>query len=224
MNGPGDPNQGGYPPQGAGYPPPHGQPPHGQPGQGGYPPQQPYPPGYPPQKNNNTALLITLIVLLVAAIAGGAILYFTGAFGGSDNKTANTAVAVAPAPITPAPVTPGPVAPGPVAPPAPNAGGSLTPDQVAERLQVGVQQFQSRLPLRNGPATITAVSSSGPVVTMIMEISQALTPSDWASLQPEFQRSLCAGPFSQAISAGASAQVQVTDTSGTSRTYTISSC
>ena len=222
MNGPGDPNQGGYPPQGPGYPPQgQGYPPQGQPGQG-YPPHQPYPPGYPPQKNSNTALLITLIVLLVAAIAGGAILYFTGAFGGGDSKsTANTSVAAAPAPVAPAPVTPGPVAPDPVAPP--NAGG-LTPDQVAERLQVGVQQFQSRLPLRNGPATITAVSSSGTTVTMVMEISQALTPTEWASLQPEFERSLCAGPFSQAIGAGASAQVQVTDTSGASRTYTIARC
>ena len=219
MNGPGDPNQGGYPPQGPGYPP-QGQPPHGQPGQGGYPPHQPYPPGYPPQKNSNTALLITLIVLLVAAIAGGAILYFTGAFGGSDSKAAaNTSVAVAPGPVAPTPV-----APGPVAPPAPNAGGGLTQDQVAERLEAGVQQFQARLPLRNGPATITAVSSSGPVVTMVMEINQALTPTEWASLQPEFERSLCAGPFSQAISAGASAQVQVTDTSGASRTYTIARC
>jgi hypothetical protein len=221
VNGPGDPNQGGYPPQGAGYPPPHGQP-HGQPGQGGYPPHQPYPPGYPPQKNSNTALLITLIVLLVAAIAGGAILYFTGALGGSESKAATNTVAVAPAPGP----APGPVVPAPTpapAPPGPN-GASLTQDQVAERLQAGVQQFQSRLPLRNGPATITAVSSTGTVVTMVMEISQALTPSDWAQLQPEFERSLCAGPFSQAISAGASAQVQVTDTSGDSRTYTIASC
>ncbi len=219
MNGPGDPNQGGYPPQGPGYPPPHGQP-HGQPGQGGYPPNQPYPPGYPPPKGNNTALLVTLIVLLVAAIAGGAILYFTGAFGGSSSKSANTVVAVAPAPA------PGPVVPAATptpAPPGPNAG-TLTPDQVAERLEMGVTQFQSRLPLRNGPATITAVSSSGSVVTMVMEISQQLTDTDWASLQPEFQRSLCAGPFSQAISAGASAEVEVTDTTGTSRTYTIASC
>lgn len=216
MNGPGDPNQGGYPPPGAGYPPPHGQP-----GQGGYPPHQPYPPGYPPQKNNNTALLITLIVLLVAAIAGGAILYFTGAFGGGDNKAAaNTSVPAAPVPGPAA----GPVTPTPIPnPPGPNTG-TLTQDQVAERLQVGVSQFQSRLPLRNGPATITAVTSTGTVVTMVMEISQALTPNDWASLQPEFQRSLCSGPFSQAIGAGASAQVQVTDTSGTSRTYTVASC
>lgn len=221
MNGPGDPNQGGYPPQGQGYPPPHGQPPHGKPGQGGYPPHQPYPPGYPPQRSNNKALLITLIVLLVAAIAGGAILYFTGAFGGGNKAAANTSVAVAPVAV-PAPVTPAPTTTSTPAPPGPS--GSLTPDQVAERLEMGVAQFQPRLPLRNGPATITAVSSSGTVVTMVMEISQALSPSDWASLQPEFQRSLCAGPFSQAISAGASAQVEVTDTSGASRTYTIASC
>lgn len=224
MNGPGDPNQGGYPPQGSGYPPPHGQPPgqpYGQPGQGGYPPGQPYPPGYPPKSGGNTALLITLIVLLVAAIAGGAILYFTGAFGGGAAKPTNTAVAVTPAPIAPGPVTPAPT-PTPV-PSTPNASG-LTPEQVAERLQIGVTQFQSRLPLRNGPATITSVSSSGTVVTMVMEISQPLTPSDWTSLQPEFERSLCSGPFSQAISAGASAQVSVTDTNGESRTYTISSC
>jgi len=222
VNGPGDPNQGGYPPQGAGYPPPQGQPPHGQPG--GYPPHQPYPPGYPPQKGSNTALLITLIVLLVAAIAGGAILYFTGAFGGSDSKPAtNTAAAVTPAPgPTPGPAVPAPT-PAPTPTPGPNASG-MTPDQVAERLQAGVTQFQSRLPLRNGPATITAVSSSGTVVTMVMEISQQLTPNDWASLQPEFERSLCSGPFSQAISAGASAQVQVTDTTGASRTYTIARC
>lgn len=219
MNGPGDPNQGGYPPQGTGYPPPQGQP-YGQPGQGGYPPNQPYPPGYPPPKGNNTALLVTLIVLLVAAIAGGAILYFTGAFGGSGSKaTANTAVAVAPAPAAPAPVVPA-VTPAPA---QPSASG-LTPEQVAERLEAGVTQFQPRLPLRNGPATITAVSSSGTTVTMVMEISQPLTDSDWAALQPEFERSLCAGPFSQAISAGASAQVSVTDTTGASRTYTIASC
>lgn len=214
MNGPGDPNQGGYPPQGGGYPPQGGgyPPQPGQPGPGGYPPNPPYPPR---QGGNNTALLVTLIVLVVALIAGGAILYFTGAFGGGTNRP-NVAVST-PAPVTPAPLT---AAPRPTpAPPVATSGGN-----VAELLQMGVAQMQPQIPIRNGPATITAVSSIGTVLTMEMEINQPIAPAEWDQLQASFQQNLCAGQFRNAIQMGASAQVEVTDSVGSSRTYNIASC
>jgi hypothetical protein len=210
MNRPGDPNQGGYPPQGGGYPPQGGGYPP-QPGPGGYPPNQPYPPR---QGGSNTTLLITLIVLVVALIAGGAILYFTGAFGGSSS-TSRPNVAVS----TPAPVTPTPMTTPRSTPPVATGGGD-----VATLLQAGVAQMQPQIPIRNGPATITAVSAVGTVLTMEMEINQPVSPAEWDQLQGSFQQNICAGQFRNAISMGASAQVEVTDSVGSSRTYNISSC
>lgn len=231
MNGPGDPNQDGYPPQGSGqgYPPPPGQAPQGgyppppdQTPQGGYPPHQPYPPGAPPPgRKNNTTLIIALAVLAVVAIGGVAAAYFTGLFGGGSSTAQNKTTPVGTAGTgTTTPITT-PTA-SPTAPAAP--GRTLTPEQVAQRLELGVAQFRAQLPLRNGPATITSVSSSGMVLTMDMQISQAVTPAEWDQLQGEFQRSICAGQFSMAIREGASAQVNVTDTTGASRSYTIAAC
>lgn len=97
-------------------------------------------------------------------------------------------------------------------------------EAVAGNLRRGVEQYQQHLPRRNGPATITAVRAAGTVVQMDMEIDQPLVPADWEALQPEFQTSLCAGRFRDAIAMGASAEILVRDTTGATRTYRVTRC
>lgn len=200
MNNPGDPHQG-YPP-GGGYPP--------QPGYGA-------PPGYPPHgprpRKGNTALLVTLIVLVVAAIAGAATLYFTGFFN-KQPATTTSQIGMTPAPITPAP------APVPAPAPAPVASGG----DVAARLQQVVAQAQAQLPLVNGPTTITALSASGTTLIMEADVDLELSPTDWTAFETGMRSSMCRGNFTAAIQAGASAQIEVTDAGGESRTFLVNSC
>ena len=104
---------------------------------------------------------------------------------------------------------------------APPTSGS---GDVTAGLQQGAAEYQSRLPMRNGPVTISSVTAVGLTLRMEGTIAADLSESDWNQLDPTMRGNLCSGSFAAPIRRGATAETILTDIGGERRSITVSTC
>lgn len=115
-------------------------------------------------------------------------------------------------------------APG-TAPVTPQQGGAgADAGNLAARLAAAVEQQRSRLPLRSGPTTITAIEAIGKTVNFYVTISQDLSPTDWAELEQVMRSQACSGPLGPLIRSGATISFQMLDSGEEQRALSVSSC
>jgi hypothetical protein len=105
----------------------------------------------------------------------------------------------------------------PTAPPA--AGGDL-----AARLSAAAAQQRSRLPIRNGPTTITAVDATGTTLNLWVQIAGDLNAGQWSQLDQVLRTQTCGSPMGSLIRQGASIGYQMIDSGQEQRSLMVSSC
>lgn len=116
--------------------------------------------------------------------------------------------------------------------PLPAAGGNLSMDSVAQpggggvaaQLQQAVAQFQTRLPMQNGPTTITSVTARGTTMSMEGTVARPMTSTDWLQMDAGLRPRLCGGALANLVRAGGKVEVVMTDSTGFVHVLTISSC
>jgi hypothetical protein len=104
--------------------------------------------------------------------------------------------------------------------PAPSGGSG----DLQNRLQQAVAQVQPRLPMQNGPVTITSIAAVGSTLRMEGTIAADLGEADWAMLDTAMRRNVCSGNFAEAVRRGATAETVLRDFGGETRTVTVSTC
>jgi len=113
--------------------------------------------------------------------------------------------------------TPAPSQPSVSAPPAANSG-------LAAELDTAVEQLRQQLPIRSGPATVTAVEAVGTQLVTYMTVAVDLQPAQWSELDRGLRQNACKGSSLNLINSGASANYQLQDSASEQRTIIISSC
>ena len=103
--------------------------------------------------------------------------------------------------------------------PAPSAGGDL-----AARLSAAAAQQRSRLPIRSGITTITAIDTSGTTLSMWAQIAGDMSATQWAQIEQGMRAQTCAGSFRALTAAGASVTYHLIDSGQEQRSVTVSSC
>jgi hypothetical protein len=103
------------------------------------------------------------------------------------------------------------------APPAP--GGDL-----AARLSAAAAQQRSRLPIRSGPTTITAIDVSGTNLNLWVQINGDLNATQWSQLDQVLRTQTCGGSMGNLIRQGASVGYQMVDSGQEQRSLSVTSC
>lgn len=106
----------------------------------------------------------------------------------------------------------------------PSAPAASADPQLATEIEAGVVRLRSQLPLRQGPLTITSVSSSGTALTIVGTLNVDVTPQQWSQMETRMRQGHCSGNEAAMIRRGASVITQLTDSTGEARTFTTSSC
>jgi hypothetical protein len=91
------------------------------------------------------------------------------------------------------------------------SGGS----RLERELQAAVRAQQSRLPMRDGPGTITAMEAEGNRLIVTMNVEQDFGESEWDQMAAALQRNICGDrASSQMIGRGAEVVYRITDGDG----------
>jgi hypothetical protein len=102
---------------------------------------------------------------------------------------------------------------------APAAGGDL-----ASQLRVAADVQRRQLPIRNGPATITAVDAIGTTLHLYITISRDLGAAQWSAMERSMRANICQGSSADMVRQGASVTYHMLDSAEEQRTVTVSSC
>ncbi len=105
-------------------------------------------------------------------------------------------------------------------PPAPS---TVDPAVTAE-IEQGVAEMRGQLPLRQGPLTITNVTSSGAQLTLVGTVSVDIIPAQWTEIETRLRQGNCSGSEGALIRRGASVTTQISDSTGETRSFTTASC
>jgi len=109
--------------------------------------------------------------------------------------------------------------------PAPSVPAPASADSgLAADLELAVQQLRQQLPIRSGPATVTAVEAVGTQLITYMSVAANLGPAQWSEIERGLRKNACQGSSLNLINSGASANYQLQDSAGEQRTIIISSC
>lgn len=117
----------------------------------------------------------------------------------------------------------GGTAPG-VAPAAPATPATPANPQLEQGIAAGVQMLRAQLPMRQGPLTITSVSSSGTQLTLVGTLAIDVTEAQWPQFEQGLRQGNCSGSSAQMIQMGASVVTQITDAAGETRSFTVDRC
>jgi hypothetical protein len=118
---------------------------------------------------------------------------------------------------SPAPAT----APAPTS--APGPAPSTNPD-VAALVRQAELQAESRLPIRNGPVTITSVNSNGNTFYMQGTIAADLTELQWNQLDTRMRTGICSGATANLVRMGGRILIAMEDSTGETREVEITRC
>ncbi len=98
-------------------------------------------------------------------------------------------------------------------------------DQLNRELLAAVRQQRARLPLREGPGTVTDMEVEGTQLIVTMELDNDFGESDWDAMAAALQRNLCGDRRSRRmIDRGSSVMYRVSDAEGERRSMITNSC
>jgi hypothetical protein len=93
----------------------------------------------------------------------------------------------------------------------PSGGGS----QLERDIETAVRAQQSRLPMRDGPGTITAMEADGTRLIVTMNVEQDFGEAEWDQMAASLQRNICGDRRSrQMIERGSEIVYRITDGDG----------
>jgi hypothetical protein len=80
------------------------------------------------------------------------------------------------------------------------------------------------LPIRQGPVTITDITSDGSRLVLAGNVSSDITPGQWADIKLRLQEEHCSGTQASIIRRGGSITAHLTDSTGEKRSFTTAKC
>ena len=106
-----------------------------------------------------------------------------------------------------------------------DSASSSGDSRLEQELQTAVRRQQSRLPMRDGPGTITAMEAEGNRLIVTMNVEQDFGESEWDQMAAALQRNICGDNASrQMIQRGASVIYRITDSDGERQNMTTNRC
>jgi hypothetical protein len=109
-------------------------------------------------------------------------------------------------------------------PPPPPPTGSAPGADLASQLAIAAEVQRRQLPVRNGPATITAVEAVGTVLNLYITIDRDLAAGQWAAMERSMRANICQGSSADMVRKGASVTYHMLDSAEEQRTVTVTSC
>ena len=109
-------------------------------------------------------------------------------------------------------------------PPAPPPVGSAPGADLASQLAAAADVQRRQLPIRNGPATITAVEAIGTVLHLYITVDRDMAAGQWAAMERSMRANICQGSSADMVRKGASVTYHMLDSAQEQRTVTVTSC
>lgn len=106
-----------------------------------------------------------------------------------------------------------------------SSAGSADEEQLNREILAAVRGQRARLPLREGPGTVTDMEAEGSQLVVIMRLDEDFSRADWDEMGAALQRNLCSDRGARRmIGRGASILYRVTDADGERASFTTNRC